>query len=79
MHGTYSQKTLRIQIYGYSDYYLFLVVEVFYAISSITDNVLSINPSADVFVFGDFAILHMGWSIYSGETVRPGELYYNFI
>ena len=53
--------------------------KVFYAISSIIDNVLSINPSADVFVFGDFAILHMGWLTYSGETVRPGELYYNFI
>ena len=53
--------------------------KVFYAISSIIDNILPIKPSADAFVFGDFAILYMGWLTYSGETVRPGELYDNFI
>ena len=31
---------------------------VFYAISSNTDEVLLINPSANVFVFGDFNIHH---------------------
>ena len=50
--------------------------KVFYAISCNTDKVLSINPSADVFVFGDSAILHMGRLTYSGETVRPAELCY---
>ena len=53
--------------------------KVFYAISSNTDKVLSINSSADVFVFGDSAILHMGRLTYSGGTVRPAELSYNFI
>ena len=53
--------------------------KVLYAISSSTDKTLSINPSADVFVFGDSSIHHMGWLTYSGGTVRPAELCYNFI
>ena len=53
--------------------------KVFYAISSNTDKILSINPSADVFVFGDSAIHFMGWLTYSGGTVRPAELCYDLI
>ena len=51
---------------------------VFDSISSNIDKVLSINPSANVFVFGDFNIHHKGWLTYSGGTDRPGELCYNF-
>ena len=51
---------------------------VFYSISSNIDEVLSINPSANVFVFGDFNIHHNDWLTYSGGTDRPGELCYNF-
>ena len=51
---------------------------VFESISSNIDEVLSINPSANVFVFGDFNVHHEDWPTYSGETDRPGELYYNF-
>ena len=51
---------------------------VFYSISSNIDEVLSINPSANFFVFGDFNIHHMDWLTYSGETHRSGELCYNF-
>ena len=36
-----------------------------------------INPSANVFVFGDFNLRHKGWLTYSGRTDRPGELCYN--
>ena len=36
------------------------------------------NPSADVFFFGDFNIHHKDWLTYSGGTDRPGELCYNF-
>ena len=36
------------------------------------------NPSANVFVFGDFNIPHKDWQTYSGGTDRPGELCYNF-
>ena len=51
---------------------------VFDSISSNIDEVLSINPSANVFVFGDFNIHHKDWLTYSGGTDRPGKLCYNF-
>ena len=51
---------------------------VFDSISSNIDEVLSINPSANVFVFGDFNIHHKYWLTYSGGTDRPGELCYSF-
>ena len=50
----------------------------FDSISSNLDEVLSINPSANVFVFGDFNVHHKDWLTYSGGTDRPGELCYNF-
>ena len=50
---------------------------VFYSISSNIDEVLSINPSANVFDSGDFNIHHKHWLTYSGGTGRPGELFYN--
>ena len=40
--------------------------------------VLSTNPSANVFVCGDFNVFHKDWLTYSGETNRLGELCYNF-
>ena len=51
---------------------------VFDSISSNIDEVLSINPSANVFVFGDFNVHHKNWLTYSGGTDRPGELCYRF-
>ena len=42
------------------------------------DEVLSINPSTNGFVFGDFTIHHKEWLTYSGGTDSPGELCYNF-
>ena len=50
----------------------------FDSISSNIDEVLSINPSANVFVFGAFNVHHKDWLTYSGGTDRPGELCYNF-
>ena len=47
---------------------------VFDAISSNIDEVLSINPSANVFVFRDFNLHHMDWLTYSDETDIRGEL-----
>ena len=46
---------------------------VFYSISSNIDEVLLINPSANVFVFWDFNVHHKDWLAYSGGTDRPGE------
>ena len=51
---------------------------LFDSISSNIDEVLLINPSANVFVFGDFNVHHKDWLTYSGGTDRPGELCYNF-
>ena len=48
------------------------------SISPNIDGVLSINSSANVFVFGDFNIHHRHWLTYYGGTDRPGELCYNF-
>ena len=50
---------------------------VFYSISSNTDEVLSINTSANVFVFGNLNVHHNDWVTYSGGTDRPVELSYN--
>ena len=51
---------------------------VFDSISSNIDEVQSVNPSANVFVFEDFNVHHKDWLTYSGGTDRPGELGYNF-
>ena len=51
---------------------------VFDSISPNIDEVLSTNPSPNVFVFGDLNVHHKDWLAYSGETDRPGELCYNF-
>ena len=51
---------------------------VFDSISSNIDEVLLINPSANVYVFGDFNVHHKDWLTYSGGTDRLGELCYNF-
>ena len=50
---------------------------VFDSISSNIHEVLSINPSANVLVFGDFNVHHKDWLTYSGGTDRPGELCYS--
>ena len=42
------------------------------------DEVLSISPSANIFIFRDFNAHHKDWLTYSGEINRPGELCYNF-
>ena len=51
---------------------------VFDSISPKTDEILSINPSANVLVFGDFNVHHNDWLTHSGGTDRSGELCYNF-
>ena len=51
---------------------------IFDSFSSNTDEVLSIYPSANVFVFGDFNIHYKDWLTYSARTGRSGELCCNF-
>ena len=50
----------------------------FDSILSNIDEVVSINRSANVFVFGDFYIHHKDWLTYSSRADRTGELCYNF-
>ena len=50
----------------------------FDSISFNIDDVLSINLSANVFVFGDFNVHHKPCLTNSGGTDRPGEPCYNF-
>ena len=42
---------------------------VFDSISSNIDEVLSINPSANLFIFGDFNAHHKDWLVYSGGLI----------
>ena len=51
---------------------------IFDSVSSKVDEVLSINPSANNFVFGEFNNHYRDWLTYSGGTDRPGELCCNF-
>ena len=51
---------------------------VFDAISSNIDEFLLINPSANVFVFGDFFVHHNDRLIYSGGNDRSVELCYYY-
>ena len=51
---------------------------VFDSISSNIDEVLLINPFANVFVFGDFNVHHKDFLTYSGGTDLPGEVCCNF-
>ena len=41
---------------------------IFDSTSSNLDEVLWLNPSANVFIFGDFSIPHKDWFTYSGGT-----------
>ena len=62
--------------------HLFGLYAVFDAISSNIDEVLSIDPSANVFVFGDFNTLAMEilkWSFLKcGGRTTHGPIYQNF-
>ena len=51
---------------------------VFDSVSYNINEVLSINASANVFVFGDFNIHQKDWLTYSGRNDRSGKLCYNF-
>ena len=66
-------------------YFLFLyqssslsLCTAFDSVSSNIDEIVSINPSANVFIFGDFNIHQKGSLIYSGGTDPPVKLCYNF-
>ena len=53
--------------------------KIFYSTSSNIDEILLINPSANVFVFGDFKVHHKDWITYSGGTDKSDELLQFFL
>ena len=63
---------------GFTSLHSSALCMVFDSVSSNINEVLSINPSANVFVFGDFNVHHKDWVNYSGGTDQPGEPCYNF-
>ena len=66
-------------LHSVPDFFLFYrspsssLCTVFDSTSSNRNEVLSINPSANVFVFGDFNVHHKDWLTYSGGTDISGE------
>ena len=90
MHGLISRKLcrflcFRLVLLHSVSYFFFLyrspsssLCAVFASISSDIDEVLSINQSAIVFVFGDSNVHHRDWLTYSGGSGPPGELCSNF-
>ena len=84
-HSADSYLCFRLAYFRSVSYFLFLyrspsslLCMIFDSISSNIDEVLSINPPANMFVFGDFNVHHEDCLNYSGGTDRPGELCYNF-
>ena len=80
-NSTDSYLCFRLALLHSVSYFFFLyrspssaLCTVFDSISSNIDEVLSINPSANVFVFGDFNAHHKDWLTYSAGTDRTGEL-----
>ena len=83
-NSAYSYLCFRLALFHSVSYFFvhyrscsLLLCLVFDSISSNIDEVLLINPSANMFVFGDCNIHHKDWLTYSGGTDRPGELCYN--
>ena len=70
----------RLSLLNSLSYSFFVIYHIlrFDSISSNVDEVLSINPSANVFVFGDLNVHHKDCQTYFGGTGRPGELCYIF-
>ena len=84
-NSTDSYLRFRLALRHVVSYFFFLyrsssssLCTVFDSISSNTGEVISIDPSANVLVFGDFSVYHKDWLTYSSGTDRPGKLYYNF-
>ena len=90
LHGNYFKKTLQIltPVFGWLYFtqcvtsfcsidHLCLYAWFFDSILYNIAKVFSINPSADVFVFGEFNAHHNDCLTDSGGTDRPGELCYN--
>ena len=56
-----------------------LILLVFDSVSSNTDEALSTNPSANVFVTGDLNVHHKDWLTYPGGTDRLVNFFIFFL
>ena len=63
---------------SYFFFLAFVFVHGFLILFHLSSEVLFINPSANVFVFGDFNVHHKDLFTYSGRTDQLGKLCYNF-
>ena len=80
LRRTYLWKTLQILTYVFNWLHFTQYLTSFSSIDHLLRHyeVLSINQSANVFVFNDFNVHHKDWLSNSGRTDRPGELCYHF-
>ena len=62
---------------GFTSLSISLLFPLSIAFSVLMHDFLLINPSVNVFVFGDFDVYHKDWLTYSGGTGSPAELYHN--
>ena len=71
VNGTTSQSSLRFQA---SLRFQIDLSSLWVSCNMLIDEILSINSSANVLVFGEFNTHHKDWLTYFGGTGRPGEL-----
>ena len=83
-NSAYSYLCFRLALLHSVSYFFFLyrspsssLYTVFDDISFNIDEALSINPSTNLFVFGNSDVHYKDWLSYSAGTNRPGGLYYN--
>ena len=83
-NSAYSYLCFRLALLHSVSYFFFLYRSplspcmFFDFISSNIDEILSINPSGNLFVFGDFDVHHKDWPTYSGGTDWSVEFCYMF-
>ena len=53
---------------------LIIILSMCLVFDAVSSNILSIESTVDVFVFGNFMVHHKGWFNYSSETDSPGEI-----
>ena len=67
-NSAYSYLCFRLALLHSVSYFFYLYQSRSLSISCNIDDVLSINPSANAFVFGDFNVHHKDWLNYSRRT-----------
>ena len=81
----HSYMCFRLALLNSTSYFFFLYrspsspsCAILDSVSTNIDKALSVHPTANIFVFGDFNAHHSDWLTYSNGTNLPGERSYNF-